>query len=135
MAGDTGQQANFGCERCWPSSADAAWEARGALTHVADLIDESHVHVMILACPNCAQRFLSIFTETVDWMGGDDAQCWKLMPITAVEAADLIHRQDSLTEAELATLGAGRRCLWRDHPTAATPCTFWQTGITDSLHD
>ncbi len=135
MTGDAGPQEDFGCRRCWPSSADAAWEARSALTHVADVIDESHFHVMILACSDCAQRFLSIFTETVDWMGGDDAQSWKLLPITATEAADLVQQRDALTEARLNALGAGRRCLWRDHPTAEAPRTFWWTGITCGLHD
>jgi hypothetical protein len=66
MMVDDGAKQDFGCEHCWPSTADAAWEARGALTHVQDLIDESHFHVMILACPHCSQRFVSVFTETID---------------------------------------------------------------------
>lgn len=72
MMGDDGPGEDFGCKRCWPPSAGAAWKARGALTHVAELIDESHFHVMILACPRCTQRFVSVFTETVDWADGDD---------------------------------------------------------------
>ena len=71
---DDGPKWDFGCERCWPPIADAAWEARGGLTHVAELIDDSHFHVMILACPCCTQRFVSIFTETIDWEDGDDPQ-------------------------------------------------------------
>ena len=61
---DDGPGQDFGCERCWPSTADAAWEAREELTHVQELIDDSHFHVMILACPCCTQRFVSVFTET-----------------------------------------------------------------------
>ena len=57
-----------GCERCWPSEADAAWEARRKLACAVELVDESHFHVMILACPSCEQRFLSVFTETIDWV-------------------------------------------------------------------
>ena len=65
-----------GCKRCWPSSADAAWKARDGLKLSAELIDESHFHVMILACPQCGQQFISVFTEMIDWINGDDAQYW-----------------------------------------------------------
>src|SRR5262245_42703618 len=62
---------NFGCVRCWPPTPNAAWEARGSLRRVADLVDESHFSVGIMACPDCAQRFVSVFTETIDWAHGD----------------------------------------------------------------
>jgi hypothetical protein len=134
MADDEPKQ-DFGCKRCWPSSAEAAWEAREGLTHVAELIDESHFHVMILACPSCAQRFVSIFTESIDWKDGDDPQYWTLLPITEAEAVDLVRRQESLTETMLNALGPGRRCLRRDHPKAIEPRTFWGTGLSVNPHD
>jgi hypothetical protein len=59
---DNGDE-DFGCASCWPPTAADAWEARSTLTHVAELIDESHFHVMILACPRCSQNFVSVFTE------------------------------------------------------------------------
>lgn len=125
----------FGCERCWPSDADAAWEARGTLAHVMELVDESHLHVMILACPRCTQRFISIFTETIDWADGDDPQYWMLLPITEAEAEGLGCQQDFPIETRLAALGPGRRCLRRDHPKAAAPQTSWGTGICVRHHD
>src|ERR671932_749084 len=57
----------FGCELCWPADARAAWVARGGLTRLEGLVDESHFIVTILACPRCDQRYVSIFTETIDW--------------------------------------------------------------------
>jgi len=135
MMVDDGPKRDFGCERCWPPTADAAWELRGGLTHVAELIDDSHFHVMILACPSCAQRFVSIFTESIDWKDGDDPQYWTLLPITEAEAVDLVRRQDSLTETKLNALGPGRRCLRRDHPKATEPRIFWGTGISVGPHD
>jgi hypothetical protein len=128
MMGDDGPEEDFGCERCWPTAADAAWEARRALIHVAELIDESHFHVMILACPRCTQRFVSVFTETVDWADGDDPQFWTVLPITGREAADLVQQQHSLTETKLHALGPGRRCLRVEHPKAAPRRIFWRTG-------
>ncbi len=135
MAGDNGLREEFGCGRCWPPSPDAAWEARRSLNHVVELIDELHFRIMILACPDCNQRFLSVFTEMVDWADGDDSQYWKLLPITGEEAADLVQQKDSLTETRLNALGPGRRCLWRDYPKGEAPRVFWGTGLWVDLHD
>jgi hypothetical protein len=135
MMVEDGSKQDFGCGRCWPSSAEAAWEARKGLAQVAELIDESHFHVMILACPSCAQRFVSIFTESIDWQDGDDPQYWQLLPITEAEDVDLLRHQDSLTETELNALGRGRRSLRRDHPKATEPRIFWGTGISIGPHD
>jgi hypothetical protein len=132
---DDGLGKNFGCEHCWPPNATAAWEARGMLTREAELIDESHFHVMILACHDCTQRFVSVFTETVDWADGEDSQYWKLLPVTEAEAADLIQQRESLTEARLEALGPGRRCLWRDFPKGSEPQVFWKSGMFVDQHD
>jgi hypothetical protein len=135
MTSGDGLREGFGCERCWPAAPDAAWEARGALDRVAELIDESHFHVMILACPGCAQHFVSVFTETIDWEDGDDPQFWTLLPITRTEATDLVQQRDSLTETKLDALGPGRRCLRLDHPKAAERRIFWSTGMFVFSHD
>jgi hypothetical protein len=134
MVGDGAKQ-GFGCEHCWPSAADAAWAARGTLAHVQELIDESHLHVMILACTRCSQRFVSVFTETIDWQDGDDPQHWALLPLTPTEAVYLILQGPSLIEAELAALGRGRRCLRHDHPKGAAAQSSWGTGLSVGPHD
>lgn len=129
-------EADFGCENCWPASPDAAWEARSSLVLEADLIDESHYHVMILACGSCTQRFVSVFTETIDWEDGEDPQYWTLLPITDTEVAGLVQRSASVTEGRLNALGAGRRCLRRDYPKdAAAPRASWGVGMWVGPHD
>jgi hypothetical protein len=125
----------FGCERCWPADADAAHEARRTLTGEADLIEESHFYVRIRACPNCSQRFISVFTETIDWDDGDDPQYWALLPLTAAEAADLIQQGSSLTEATLNALGRGRKCLQHDHPKGMKARSYWGTSLSVRHHD
>ena len=133
--GDQKPEEEFGCAQCWPPAADAAWAAPGARTRVAELIDESHFAVSILACPRCSQRFVKIFTESIDWADGDDPQYWTLMPITAAEAADLARQQSSLKEADLNALGRGRRSLRRDCPKGVTQSIYWGTGIHVGRHD
>ena len=105
------------------------------MTREAELIDESHYHVMILACSRCTQRFVSVFTESVDWEDGDDPQYWILVPITGVEAADLVQARVSPTDAHLSALGPDRRALRRDHPKGAAARTFWGTGLHIGPHD
>jgi hypothetical protein len=124
-----------GCSRCWPTSAKAAWEARAGLRRLEELIDESHFHVMILACGDCEQRYVSIFTETIDWEDGEDPQYWSLLPITAGEADSLIQQRDSLSEMILNALGPGRQCLRRDHPKETGPRVFWGKGVFVGPHD
>lgn len=55
---------------------------------VRDLIDESHRHVVLRRCP-CGQAWLSVFTELIDWSGGDDSQAWMHVPLDDAEAARL----------------------------------------------
>jgi len=126
---------DFGCADCWPPIAANAWEARPTLSQVAELIDESHFHVMILACPSCTQHFVSVFTEMIDWEDGDDPQYWTVMPITQVETVDLIKQRDSVTETTVEALGSGRRCLKRDHPKGPARHIFWGTGLILGPHD
>ena len=116
---------DFGCERCWPATADAAWKARADLATEHDLIDESHFHAMIQACRRCSQRFVALFTETVDWADGDDPQYWTLLPVTTSEAATLAAQGGSVTEMELNALGVGRRCLRHDHPKGGPARSYW----------
>ena len=132
---DDDSQENFGCERCWPPSAEAAWECRRALTCETDIIDESHFHVMVLACPSCSQQFVSVFTETIDWADGEDPQYWAVLPITRAEAASLAERRSSVTEADLNALGPGRRCLRRDYPKGEEPSCRWSSGFFVHWHD
>ena len=127
---------DHGCERCWPEAADAAWGARARLTHAEVLIDESHYRVTLLACPACGQRFLSVFTETVDWADSEDPQYWTLLPLEDAEAADLIRRGAATSEADLGALGAGRRSLMRDFPKGVPePTVYWATGVRIGRHD
>lgn len=126
---------SFGCERCWPASADTAWAFRQALSCEADLIDESHFHVVIQACPACSQRFLSVFTETIDWADGEDPQYWVVLPLTAAEAAGLALRAGSIREEEIDALGPGRRCLLRDYPKGGEPSCGWGAGMAIRWHD
>ncbi|MGE5838866.1 MAG: hypothetical protein ACM34H_02955, partial [Deltaproteobacteria bacterium] len=72
----------FGCESCWPASPESAWKARLSQSIDARLIDESHFAVMISSCPKCRQRFVTVFTEMVDWADGEDPQFTTVIPVT-----------------------------------------------------
>lgn len=134
--GPEGAKDSYGCARCWPSDASEAWEARAGLTRAAELIDQSHFHVMILVCPDCAQNFVSVFTEQVDWEDGEDPQYWKLFPLTRAEAKHLTRRRRSVTGASLKGFGSDRRCLQTDFPKGVDePYSVWTTGLFIGMHD
>jgi hypothetical protein len=115
----------FGCEGCCPVDADAAWQARSTLVVAFDLIDESHFHVMILKCPHCSQHFLSVFTETIDWQGGDDSQYSTLLPLLAAEVATLTQDGQILLESTFTALGIDRKHLKHDHPKGMRATSYW----------
>jgi hypothetical protein len=123
-----------GCAICWPPSADAAWEARKDLSRQAELVDASHFHVRLLGCSQCGQRFVSVFTEMIDWADGDDPQYWTTIPVTAEETLTL-ERSNPFTESILNELGPGRRSLLRSAPKGAPITVCWGQGIFVGPHD
>lgn len=125
----------FGCNYCWPSDATAAWQARATLTLANELIDDSHFIVTILGCKTCGQRYISVFTEMIDWQNGNDPQYWTLLPITDLEAESLIQLQATLDKMNLNALGLDRRSLQRDHPKVGPMRVFWGNGISVGPHD
>ena len=129
MSDDSANQ-DFGCKLCWPSSAEAAWEAQGQLTREKTLIDESHYMVAIKACAACSRRFIYVFTETVDWADGEDPMYWTVMPLTQEEVQDLSNGE-SPSEAALKLLGRDRRSLNCDWPKGADEArAYWSAGIS-----
>ncbi len=125
----------FGCERCWPDSADAAWKSRGTLARESEIVDDPHFHVMILRCSQCCQSFLSVFTETIDWYDGEDSQYWTLLPLTIVEATALTQDAGPPTESMLTALGPKRKSLRHDYPKGKEPVSYWGIGLMIGPHD
>ena len=127
---------DYGCDRCWPHDAAAAWKARQGLPTVAELIDESHYEVKLLSCPYCRQRFLSVFTEMIDWALGEDPMYWTVVPVEADEVAALTDLKDAPREADLEAMARARRSLLRDFPEGASkPTVRWGVGLRVGPHD
>lgn len=116
MTAEQGTRGGYGCERCWPHDAAAAWEARQGLAQVAELVQESHYRVAIHSCPHCRQNFLSVFTELVDWALGEDPMYWTVVPVGADELAALTDLKGEPREADLEAMATDRRSLLRDFP-------------------
>jgi hypothetical protein len=126
----------FGCARCWGLEAGAAWEARGTFTEVAEIVDESHLGLRIVACPACGQRFASLFTELIDWQGGDDSQCWSMLPLAPEECERAIAGGEKFDLSLLVAWGRDRRHLVRVHPRGQDARVLWaEGGFTILPHD
>ena len=121
---------DFGCAHCYGDDAEAtvAYYHGGGLETERRIIDESHFQVSLRRCRGCAQAFIAIFTEFVDWAGGDDAQYRDIVPVTPAEAAHLVASGEDVDLSYLGSLGAGRRRLSMDWPTGGEQCTGWEVG-------
>lgn len=122
----------FGCNRCFQASAEDAAAARFRLVRSACLVDESHFMASLESCPDCGQRCLSVFCETVDWVDSDDPQCRSLLPLTGEEAARLTALGEATDEAKIEAAIAGlrgdRRYLHLDFPKGAPSTAQWHPG-------
>lgn len=136
MMSEHGEGDGYGCERCWPREPAAAWKARQSLAKSAELVDESHYRVIILSCPHCRQAFLSVFTETMDWSGGEDSMYWTVVPVSTGEVAALRDLTGALRDADLEAIARDRRSLLRDFPKdASEPTVCWGAGLRIGPHD
>jgi hypothetical protein len=124
----------FGCAVCCPDEAEAGWEALCSLRIESRLVQESHFSVLVRACEQCTQRFVSVFTETIDWEGGEDPQSWTVLPVRPDEAERLAQASTGLIR-ELHALAPNRRSWRREHPKGAPASSFWATGVLVGPHD
>jgi hypothetical protein len=113
----------FGCPSCYGNDAERAWEYyEDGLLVERELVGEPQFIVQLRRCVECGQRFVWVFTESVDWDRGEDAQRRSVVPLTDGEA-------ETLEAGSLASLGSDRRYLVTDWPTDAPSATIaWSTG-------
>ena len=96
-----------GCPSCFPAEPTAM----PALEHEASLVDEVHFLVSLGRCAACGQRFVSVFCERIDWVGGEDPQTRSVLPITGEEADRLLADGAALDRGYLEALGRDRDYL------------------------
>ena len=115
--------------------AAAAWAAMTA-TRVRHLVDESHFTVRVTACAACGQRSVVVFTERIDWSGGDDDQTWLAVPVDGDELARLEAADEGAVGATLTAMVAARRFVVRSYPTGgAISCSWRDGGFAIGPHD
>ena len=118
---------NFGCGACSREDAEAAWQHfRHDVDTEAPIVDDPHFIVRIVRCRACSQPFIRIFTEFIDWSGGDDPQYTTIMPVTEAEAAAFT--DGSLSVFQAGKIGAGRRHLLSDWPSGQARRISWGEG-------
>jgi hypothetical protein len=116
----------LGCESCGAPDAEVA--AATQFDWTCELIDESHFSVFIGECERCHQRWISVFSEDIDWVGGDDAQYTRRLPITLAESNELQAQGNKISLDRLQEIGLNRRYLQIDHPTGKPKRICWTLG-------
>jgi hypothetical protein len=122
---------DFGCARCYGDDAQTvlAYYYERGLESDQRVVDDSHFGVSLRHCRECGQRFVWIFSEFVDWTGGEDAQYSDIVPVTADEAATVAAAGEDVDLRYLGSLGAGRRRLCSDWPTGGDKRIRWGYGV------
>jgi len=123
---------SFGCDVCWPDNAEQAWINHASLDITQRLVDESHYIVKLHQCPHCQQQFVSVFSERVDWLDGEDPQDRQVMPVTPAECEALQHLPDALALYQLAPK---RQSLHWELPKGEYRRVRWRQGLHPVPHD
>lgn len=110
MAGSTGRSDN--------KDPESVANALSSYKTIAQLIDRSHITVTLISCPDCDQRWASIWTEIVDWSGGDDFMSTVILPLTHREADELTVIAEQLNTGWIKQVSDGRRYLCMFYSTA-----------------
>lgn len=126
----------FGCATCLPEEVDAAAASWPTLPVTQALIAESHFSVKLRRCEQCGQRYVSVFTEQIDWENGEDPQRSCAMPIHELEEARLRKARDSgCLEQTVLTLAPARRSISTHWPSGAPKQITWTHGVRIGPHD
>lgn len=100
------------------------------------LIDESHFIVRVMRCGVCGRAWLSVFTEAIDWTGGDDSQRWMYTPLGEEEVGairELSERAGGVSEADLMKFGTAARTLVRDWPSGQEETVEWKASSSNGM--
>lgn len=108
-----------GCQACFGTDAEAAWQQQYRLAHVANIVMTSHFAIMLHRCQACGQRFARVFCETVDWVGSNDPQESLAIPVTEAEANALVAAGKRGAEQAVEALSPPRRVLVSSFPADA----------------
>lgn len=118
---------DLGCEHCYGEDAETVMQyCVKNLETTRSIVSDSHFIVSLRRCPECRQQFVAIFTEFVDWRGGDDAQYFDIVPVTPVEAKYIVNSPNLV--GDLGELGNRRRRVSSDWPTGGTKRISWKRG-------
>jgi hypothetical protein len=120
-------ESTFGCPACFQGDAKAVL-ASGALERVHRVYDESHYSVNIERCRHCGQPAVRVFTEFVDWTGGEDSMYVSIIPITPAEADLLVAQGENVDDKAIEAMSRGRPYLQSDWPTGKEKRTEWREG-------
>lgn len=124
---------SFGCPRCVP--AEPVKIGRLGLVDVDRLVDESHFSLTIKRCEACGQRFAGIFTERIDWHGGEDSMTSNLLPLTDDEADRMLAAGADPDIAEVVAIGKTRQYLCDEHLTGRAATVGYEIGWSVPPHD
>lgn len=128
-------ESNRGCEKCWGGDAQSAVPKLNSLPHGGLLVDDLHLIIGKRSCADCGQLFVTVFTETIDWVDGEDPQHRSYMPVSGAELAEVAKLDESDMHSALLEIGRSRRTLEWDNPKSGIKKMHWSGGLFYRIHN
>lgn len=103
--------------------------AREQMRHAVEvrkLVDESHLSIWLLECPDCGQPYVHVFTELIDWVDSEDSQSVVYCRLNDREVERLLTEDGDPVEDRLVKLDIHRRMLWWINPKGCEPLLEWR---------
>jgi hypothetical protein len=124
------------CPSCHDPDPRRAWERSRRLAVEARLVEESHFSVRLVRCAACGQAYANVFSERIDWAGGNDPQDWLVLPLDAEEARAIAGTAEDAVERALNALPPRPFLLRWFARDGETPELAWREGpIWVAPHD
>jgi hypothetical protein len=104
----------------WQAGELTSNDLHEALALVEEFMDEPHRGRYLRQCKRCGQLYFHEFSESIDWVDGEDPQYQIYLPVDSREEVDLL-----LTSDEFRSHSFSPR-LMSDFPKEArTPRVYW----------
>lgn len=121
--------AGSGCQHCSDADAAVAWVRARDLLREIEIVAESHFGITVCRCASCAQDYVWIFCELIDWADGNDPQEWLVVPVTPTEAHRLASAGELGVGAALGGLSARRYLRRWFGRQDEVPQACWASGV------
>lgn len=108
-----GESHSVSCNCVSPDAEIAYAAVTGNTEHVKQVANQSHFWLDFTKCKSCGRHFMCVFTELINWNGGNDSMANAWVPLEEGETERVLSMVNS--EGDISRAGLrNHRSLWLD---------------------